>query len=113
MLAKFLLFVCLLIQKTGCFDPSTMIVSRRQMVKLLGVGICYPNLALAEDDPANPKLTEAEMEEYNRLLKEAKRIQSIIDINVKAAEENMVQDRNNLKKSLFERLFPMVEGKNK
>jgi hypothetical protein len=44
-------------------------------------------------------LTEEEMIEYNKLLEEAKRIQNIIDINIKAADEEFNKIENNLKKN--------------
>ena len=82
---KYLLSLFLFIQIVSSFD-LTPSITRRHLLSSLGTSICLiSDKVLANDD--NPPLTPAEMEEYKKLLKEAERIQKIIDINIKAQDE--------------------------
>ncbi len=84
MFIKYFLTFCLLLQSVSSFNVN-MMLSRRNM---LASSVCLvSNKVLAIDNKDNPPLTPAEMEEYKKLLKEAQRIQSIIDINIKAQDE--------------------------
>lgn len=47
--------------------------------------------AIASDRP----LTQDEMQEYNKLLKEAERIKKIIDININATKQELGTDKEN------------------
>ena len=77
------------------FNINTCI-SRRH---LLASSVCLiGNKALAVDNKDNPPLTPAEMEEYKKLLKEAERIQSIIDFNIKAQNESLKSIKFNITK---------------
>lgn len=61
-------------------------ITRRNLIKLIPMlTLVKPLRCNAEEE--NKPLTPQEMEEYNRLLEEAKRIQSIIDANIKASDE--------------------------
>jgi hypothetical protein len=51
-----------------------------------------------DDDDVNRPLTPEEIEEYNRLFEEAKRIKSIIDANIKAADEELAKTKQELRK---------------
>lgn len=92
-------------------------MDRRTFSGLLGciaTGICFtqPSYAVESAKPDdNRPLTEAEMEEYNKLLEEAKRIQNIIDVNKKAAEQDMLQNKDEFRKNLLQRLFGNVFDK--
>jgi hypothetical protein len=79
-------------------DAST--ISRRNICILIGASVILPKNVRAEEE--NKPLTPEEMEEYNRLLKEAERIKSIIDANKKSLigddEENGIKKYWNQKK---------------
>lgn len=81
-------------------------IARRMFFPLLATSPVLACKVNAKEDDTNRPLTPKEMEEYNRLLEQAKRIQGII----KTAEDNMLQDKNNLKKYFFERVFDIVEN---
>jgi hypothetical protein len=66
-----------------------------------------PSYASEPSDDNRP-LTKAEMEEYNKLLEEAKRIQNIIDMNKKAAEQDMLQNKDEFRRNLLKKLFGNV-----
>jgi len=97
MYTTILLFLALVSESMGYFVPINMGtgISRRQL--LMGLGTCAvlqkPAFAIDEE---NRPLTPAEMEEYNKLLKDAERIQSII----KATKEGFERDLNITKNSI-------------
>ena len=92
---KYILTFCLLIQSVSSFNINQML-SRRS---ILASSICLmTDKVLAIDNKDNPPLTPAEMEEYKKLLKEAKRIQSIIDMNIKAQDEALKGIKFNITK---------------
>ena len=91
----YLLFLCLTL--ISAFNPENMITRRNLLIGCLSSSIC-PRKAVYATTVDNPPLTPAEMEEYNRLLKEAKRIQQIIDVNIKAANRTLEDDLFKLKK---------------
>ena len=86
-------------------------MDRRTFSGLIGgiaSGICFAQSSFAVESAKpddNRPLTEAEMEEYNKLLEEAKRIQNIIDVNKKAAEQDMLQNKDEFRKNLLQRIF--------
>lgn len=98
MYTTILLFLALVSESMGYLVPINVGtgISRRQL--LMGIGACAvlqkqkPALAIDEE---NRPLTPAEMEEYNKLLKDAERIQSII----KATKEGFERDLNITKNS--------------
>lgn len=94
---NFLLPLLLIIQLVSSFD-LTPSITRRHLLGSFGTGICLiSDKVLANND--NPPLTPVEMEEYKKLLKEAERIQKIIDINIKAQDEALKNIKfNNTKK---------------
>lgn len=66
-------------------------ISRKVMLRLIGCNIAglaimplTPATFADDDNNNNPPLTPEQMEEYNKLLKDAERIKSIIDANKKA-----------------------------
>jgi septal ring factor EnvC (AmiA/AmiB activator) len=78
---------------------NTMITRRNLIVSSL---LTHLPLILqkvnADEEQDNRPLTPEEMEEYNRLLEEAKRIKSIIDANIKAADEEFAKTKQELRK---------------
>ena len=117
-ITKLLVFVLSIhnISNTFCFQtcmamnnrPHTH-MSRRDISKALMIGslvlLQRPSLSFALDEENRP-LTPEEMEEYNRLLKEAEKIKSIIKANKDALinndEENGIEiylKKNNITKS--------------
>jgi len=69
-------------------------ICRRNLIKGLAIVPMFElqsRYASAEDRP----LSKEEMEEYNKLLKEADRIKKIIDININATKEELGTDKEN------------------
>lgn len=95
------------------YNMPLLQMHRRTTLKLLAGLVSMPvmpltHMALAEgndgennDKGNNPPLTPEQMEEYNRLLKEAERIQSIIDANKKSLIPD--DNENGIKKYLREK----------
>jgi hypothetical protein len=76
------------------------ILSRKHFCKLIGASVMHvPRMVLAEEE--NRPLTPEEMEEYNRLLKEAEKIKSIIDANKRSLLDD--DNENGIKKYLDEK----------
>jgi hypothetical protein len=105
----------LLLQQSLGFNTWLMThqVNRRDMmIKACNVLTTGSLASLSFDNKkmvmADTPLTPEEMDEYNRLLKEAKRIQGLIDMNKKAAEEDMADTKFAMKKAMLKRFFPMV-----
>jgi hypothetical protein len=74
-------------------------ISRRNICNIIGASIVGPVISknvLADDE--NRPLTPEEMEEYNRLLKEAERMRAIIDANKKSLIRD--DEENGIKKYL-------------
>lgn len=76
---------------TSAFNPMASLTRRNLLFSCASSVVCFKRPVMAED-VSNKPLTSAEMEEYNRLLKEASRIQSIIDANIKAANKTLEED---------------------
>lgn len=72
-------------------------LSRKHFCNLVASVMYVPRIVLAEEE--NKPLTPQEMEEYNRLLKEAEKIKSIIDANKKS----LLDDDNGINKYLDEK----------
>jgi hypothetical protein len=98
MMYKYLL-LCLvaLTESISAFQISS--INRRGMLRLVPTLplLTLPVMCKAEEE--NRPLTPEEMEEYNRLLEEAKRIQSIIDSNIKAADEEFAKRLKEIQKN--------------
>ncbi len=110
-----LLLISLLMQQCYAFNHISMVhqINRRDLISKTCNVLTTGSLAslfagMTKHVMADTPLTPEEMEEYNRLLKEAKRIQGIIDINKKAAEEDMADTKSEMKKAMLKRFFPMV-----
>lgn len=91
-MSKYCLLLLLYTTLITAFNINHMI-TRRSLLMTSMTSICFtrpPANAHQTDD--NPPLTPAEMQEYKRLLKEAERIQNIIDINMKAANRTLEDD---------------------
>lgn len=95
-----MLFLTNVVGYNFCNRP---IISRKDLIKIVGLNIATnalicnkPVLAYTDD---NPPLTEAEMEEYKKLLKDAERIKSIIDANKKAFIREETEIKKNLDKN--------------
>ena len=101
---KSLAIFLLVLQSTASFKP-TMIhnkdaLCRRQAMSLIGCGaalLLRNKQARAVTVEDNPPLTPEQMIEYEKLLQDAKRIQHIIDINIKAADNELNEMDKKLK----------------
>ncbi len=91
---KYILTFCLLLQSVLSFNINQML-SRRNII---ASSICLMTDKVLAIDKDNPPLTQVEMEEYKKLLKEAQRIQSIIDMNIKAQDEALKGIKFNITK---------------
>ena len=69
-------------------------ICRRNLMKGLAILPVF-DLHLGHAIAADRPLTEEEMQEYNKLLKEADRIKKIIDININATKEELGTDKEN------------------
>jgi len=96
-LLKFIL-LSILCSLSSAFNQHVIIkgtppISRRNICTLIGAYIMVPKNVRAEEE--NRPLTPEEMQEYNRLLKDAERIKAIIDANKKSLisddEENGIK----------------------
>jgi hypothetical protein len=79
MYAPIFLFIALVSQSLAYLVPINIgtDISRRQLLTGISTCVVLQKPALAIDDENRP-LTSVEMEEYNKWLKDAERIQSII-----------------------------------
>jgi len=97
-LLKISLITTFLLQYVSGFNPTAFISRRNLMMTCISSAICFRRPSDVDAEIENKPLTPAEMEEYKRLLKEAERIQMIIDINIKAANQTLNDDLLKLKK---------------
>lgn len=81
-------------------------IGRRHFISSCIAGITLRKQFISSAEAAqdvnddNPPLSAEEMKEYEKLLKEAERIKNIIDLNIKAADEELKiieSKRNNTK----------------
>ncbi len=83
-----------------CVPKTSTTISRRNICTLIGASVILPKNVRAEEE--NRPLTPEEMEEYNKLLKDAERIKAIIDANKRSLigddEENGIKKYWNQKK---------------
>lgn len=102
---KYVLLFVVFIESVSAFNLNNAIaqntaISRRGLLKLIPTLTLFapavPTLSASPEEENKP-LTPEEMEEYNRLLEEAKRIQSIIDANIKASDEEFARRLKELK----------------
>ena len=71
------------------------LICRRHILNILTKApVLIPFTSVAQPSENRP-LTPAEMEEYNKLLEEAKRIRSIIDTNINASKKLLMTDEEN------------------
>jgi len=103
MLFKYVIFILSIFEIVSSFKmqlPLNTMITRRNLI----VSSLLTHLPLilqkvnADEEQDNRPLTPEEMEEYNRLLEEAKRIKSIIDANIKAADEEFAKTKQELRK---------------
>ena len=97
---KLALMTLLWLQQCYAFR-APCIVSRRNMLLLSTCAVIpalKPANTIAQEE--NKPLTPDEMDEYNRLLEQAKRIQDIIDIH-----KQQLDDEDSLKNIFFDRIF--------
>jgi hypothetical protein len=87
-----------LIESLDAFKLPTASMERRHMLKLIPTLTLVSPVICKAQEPENNPLTPEEMEEYERLLEEAKKIQSIIDSNIKAANDEFEKQLRELKK---------------
>lgn len=81
------------------FNINSWITRRNFVMTCVSSAICFKeSIPVKASENENKPLTPEEMEEYKRLLKEAERIQMIIDINIKAANQTLNDDLLKLKK---------------
>lgn len=79
----------------GYYISSPSIVSRRNIISIIAKSPAIIPFIPIASRAENKPLTAEEMEEYNRLLKEAERIQKIIDLNINASKKLLLQDEEN------------------
>jgi hypothetical protein len=96
---KYLLIMLALIQSLDALNLSNVAIGRRCMLKLIPALTLLPPMICQSEEIENKPLTKEEMEEYERLLEQAKRIQSIIDSNIKASNEQFEKQLKELKKN--------------
>lgn len=81
-------------------------ISRKQFCNQIGASVIYiPRMVFVDEE--NIPLTLEEMEEYDRLLKEAEWIKSVIDLNKKSF---LGDHENGIKKYLDEKCEIMVKN---
>lgn len=113
-----LFILTILLCETFSYNCNSSILSRRNSLKLIGASVCSllikksanAEIKLREvpnpdngnentENKDNPPLTPEEMEEYQRLLKEAEKIKGIIDANKRAFLEEEKGFKEKLKQS--------------
>lgn len=111
-----LFLLTILLSETLSYNYHSSIIQRRNYIKLIVASACSvlikksanAEIKLREvpnpenentENKDNPPLTPEEMEEYQRLLKEAEKIKSIIDANKKAFLEEEKGFKEKLKQS--------------
>jgi septal ring factor EnvC (AmiA/AmiB activator) len=102
MVVKYIIFILSIFEIVSSFKilPLNTMITRRSLIQsalLTPLPLILQKVNADEDDNNRP-LTPEEMEEYNRLLEEAKRIKSIIDANIKAADEELSKTKQELRK---------------
>lgn len=100
MVVKYFIFILSIFEVVSCFKilPLNTMITRRSLIHS-AIFAPLPLISQKENaDEDNRPLTPEEMEEYNRLLEEAKRIKSIIDANIKAADEELAKTKQELRK---------------
>lgn len=102
MVFKYVIFILSIFEIVSSFKilPLNTMIMRRSLIvsTLLSPLPLISQKVNADEDQDNIPLTPEEMEEYNRLLEEAKRIKSIIDANIKAADEELAKTKQELRK---------------
>ncbi len=102
MVFKYVIFILSIFEIVSSFKilPLNTMIMRRSLIvsTLLSPLPLISQKVNADEDQDNRPLTPEEMEEYNRLLEEAKRIKSIIDANIKAADEELAKTKQELRK---------------
>lgn len=102
MVVKYFIFILSIFEVVSSFKivPLNTIITRRSLIQsaLLAPLPLISQKVNADEDEDNRPLTPKEMEEYNRLLEEAKRIKNIIDANIKAADEELAKTKQELRK---------------
>jgi hypothetical protein len=87
-------------------------ISRKVVVNAITFALCNSVLSSvinAQETNDNKPLTPAEMQEYNRLLKQAKQIQSIIDAN----KNSILSEENGVEKYLKEKNITISKNNTK
>ena len=102
MVFKYVIFILSIFEIVSSFKilPLNTMIMRRSLIvsTLLSPLPLISQKVNADEDNDNRPLTPEEMEEYNRLLEKAKRIKSIIDANIKAADDELAKTKQELRK---------------
>lgn len=98
MILRYVLLLIGFFELVDAFNHMPLLPSIITRRKLLTSSIFLPAIVQSAyaDDEENRPLTSEELEEYNRLLKEAQRIKSILDANIKAANEELSKEKKEL-----------------
>jgi hypothetical protein len=70
-------------------------ICRRQLIRGLAILPITFDLNLGNAFATDKPLTEEEMQEYNKLLKEADRIKNIFEMNINATKQDLGTDKEN------------------
>jgi len=95
MFTKYLVIVLTLFASANAYSTSFVMCNNKRDAKVMSrrvftvLSTSLISSPVFSQDVENKPLTPEEMEEYNKLLEEAKRIQNIIDLNIKAADEEL------------------------
>jgi len=100
MVFKYVIFILSIFEVVYSYTPLNTMITRRSLIvsTLLAPLPFISQKVNAGEDDVNRPLTPEEIEEYNRLFEEAKRIKSIIDANIKAADEELAKTKQELRK---------------